>query len=201
MPSLSRLCCCFQWPFYRRFNPRISNPRYHRGRRSPTRQLASTQGTKLLSSTSTADQNIQYTQNLDVLEVSADVPFDEEFTNAIQALVELWVLADKLLIRRLQNDAMRQIQALSDKFAVLATKCLHYVYENTGKDSPLRKVFIYQVAWESELDILEQARKDIPEEMLWDVVAFMIKATSDSGVGYIMMKECKEGGYLVNEDL
>ena len=62
-------------------------------------------------------------------------------------LVELWVLADKLLIPQLQNQVIIEIEALRIRFRTTCTKSLRYVYENTPVGCPLRKLLVQQCAF------------------------------------------------------
>ena len=53
-------------------------------------------------------------------------------------LAELWVLADKLLMPKLQNHTIREIVRLRRESGRSTTVCLNYIYANTSKGSPLR---------------------------------------------------------------
>jgi hypothetical protein len=57
-----------------------------------------------------------------------------------ESLVELWVLADKLKVPKLQNaaiDSMERIRLLSGK--IPSSYILNYAYQCTTENSPLRK--------------------------------------------------------------
>ncbi|TVY49272.1 hypothetical protein LCER1_G008549, partial [Lachnellula cervina] len=57
-------------------------------------------------------------------------------------LAALYVLADRLAMPSLQNLVLEKIEHLSDKSSTIPTHSFYYVYNNTSKDSPLRKFFV-----------------------------------------------------------
>ncbi|KAE9381285.1 hypothetical protein N431DRAFT_301748, partial [Stipitochalara longipes BDJ] len=67
---------------------------------------------------------------------SVDEDADEDLT-----LVKLWILADELLLPRLQNAVLYKLQRIREAFRHTPLKCLHYVYEHTEFASPLREWF------------------------------------------------------------
>lgn len=77
-----------------------------------------------------------YTQKLDILQLGdgtttlADVQ-PELKTKEDMSLAELWVLAEKLLIPRLQNMVVEEIHNLSKHWKHVTTLCLDCVYTNT----------------------------------------------------------------------
>jgi hypothetical protein len=90
------------------------------------------------------------------------------------ALVELWVLADKLRIPRLQNLVIDTIYAIEEK-ALFAPSplSLHYIYDNTAPGSQLRR-FVVEVSISSlqPKDFIDQrVAQDIPHQMLLDFAA------------------------------
>lgn len=62
----------------------------------------------------------------------------QEDNDEILSLAQLWVLADQLLIPKLQNLILRMFEEISIKLQVVHVNCLSYVYENTSKDSKIR---------------------------------------------------------------
>ncbi|CZR51147.1 uncharacterized protein PAC_01022 [Phialocephala subalpina] len=72
----------------------------------------------------------------------------------IDCLIKLWVLADRLLIPKLQNVAIESLKVISNEASVLPADL------NTAKGSPLRIWFIYQFAFEYDVgNYLEQAQR------------------------------------------
>lgn len=59
-------------------------------------------------------------------------------------LVQLWVLADKLLIPKLQNFVMRKLVQLRDEVSFSAIFSVDYVWQNTLAGSPLHLLFLHQ---------------------------------------------------------
>jgi hypothetical protein len=82
------------------------------------------------------------TQRLNVLE------FDEMIDGNPRSpcIASLWVLADKLLIPRLQNAAMSGLFQLRRHTKVVPTHALRYVFENTPQGSPLHRFILHQCA-------------------------------------------------------
>ncbi len=63
----------------------------------------------------------------------------------VTALVEAWVLADKLVMPAFQNKIMESFFNCHVTNS-MAPRWLHYLYENTTLDSPLRKFFVEDMA-------------------------------------------------------
>lgn len=88
-----------------------------------------------------------YTQRLDSL--PSDDQFDPksaEFEDKVDAqqtrLTGLWVLADKLLLPKLQNLALYAIDRTRIKTARSPTHCFDRIWEGTATDSPLRRYMV-----------------------------------------------------------
>jgi hypothetical protein len=96
-----------------------------------------------------------------------------------QLLVELWVLADKLLIPSLQNDVIQALEKLRAQHKTTGTKCLHYVYDKTGPGSPLRRLFVHQCAFNVASDWFSQKPGHFPQEMLIDLVQLLSESSSE----------------------
>ncbi|TVY73307.1 hypothetical protein LSUE1_G005520 [Lachnellula suecica] len=94
-------------------------------------------------------------------------------------LVELWVLADELLISDLQNDVIRQLydNANSDgQGRPIATNCLKYAYQATAKDSKLRHFLVDLVASLMWSDSFSSCAEDFPRQFLLEY-AFRVSST------------------------
>ncbi|KAH8602925.1 hypothetical protein B0O99DRAFT_679906 [Bisporella sp. PMI_857] len=89
-------------------------------------------------------------------------------------LAELYVLADRLLIPKLQNRVIREIELLRNRFGMTNTKCLSYVWENTAPESPLRKLLVQQCAFNMHRDRLIEDADDFPREMLLELTLVLM---------------------------
>ena len=82
-----------------------------------------------------------YGQNLELDEKSS-------ISTKAHHLVRLWVLADFLVIPRLQNAVIAKIHEMSEQENVVFVRVLDYVYENTSDDTcPLRRYFVNELAF------------------------------------------------------
>jgi len=73
--------------------------------------------------------NWLYTQ--EIKDVDGKIPVQDR-------LYELWILADRFLIPKLQNKAMSYIRGVKTRYGPLSAPCAGWVYLNTAKGSPLR---------------------------------------------------------------
>jgi hypothetical protein len=116
-----------------------------------------------------------YTQKLNLNEL-------EEETNWLAndlCLANLWVLADKLLIRPLQNAAMNELGALCARHKMLPTPALNYVFNNTQEGSPLRRFFVYKCAQALKPSCYTRFPEHFPKEMLLELAVYLTKAMDD----------------------
>jgi hypothetical protein len=97
-------------------------------------------------------------------------------------LVQLWILADRLLIRPLQNCAMKTMGKLWVTRSP-TVEWVHYAYKYTAPGSPLRKLAADLGLWghfDENLPEDEEAyRQSLPQEMLFDlfkVVYFSLRS-------------------------
>ena len=61
--------------------------------------------------------------------------------------MELWVLAGRILLPKLQNHVIDVLTALSNDcpgFSILSEALLQYVYDKTTPEEPLRRLFVEQ---------------------------------------------------------
>ena len=110
-----------------------------------------------------------YHQELDVGIVQRN-----EKSTTDQWLVELWVLAGKLLIPSLQNIVIRELERLRTRYKTTSTRCLHYVYENTGPGSQLRKLFVSSCAFNMASKRYEEKPDHFPYEMLLELAQELV---------------------------
>jgi hypothetical protein len=93
--------------------------------------------------------------------------------NAAPNLCKLWVLAEKLLIPRLQNQVIDRIEATRDEFNVIYPYSVKYVWENTASDSPLRRLFIRHCAWVLDGSWFRSHPEELPHEALIEICSLL----------------------------
>jgi hypothetical protein len=114
-----------------------------------------------------------YTQKLDGDLGGASVAGDK--------LARLWVLAERLLIPRLQNLAIDRIDEKRIECKFIYTTALQHVWDSTAHDSPLRRLFIQQCAWNINADVYRSSIDRFPKQMLAEICfLFRENAKSDA---------------------
>jgi len=106
-------------------------------------------------------------------------------------LVELWILAEKFLIRGLQNYTMDVMLTKQVTCGGLAMRCYQYLYDNTGEGSALRSFVVEQRCWLGS-KMCNADEKMFPREMLRDMVIFLQEQ--------VHARERKERGDKMGED-
>jgi hypothetical protein len=91
------------------------------------------------------------------------------------ALSNLWVLADKLLIPRLQNLAINSMEKSRQKLKIVATRPanLNYIYSNTSLESPLRRLVVHQCAANLDIAWFSKEGDQFPKKMLLDIITYL----------------------------
>ena len=91
---------------------------------------------------------------------------DEDIINVIR----LWVLAEYLLLPKLQNLAMDELDRLCKAFSCLPLGRLEFIWDQTAEGSPLRKYFTDRYAryldFKANVDKLKFLRGDILMDLL-----------------------------------
>ncbi|TVY36386.1 hypothetical protein LSUB1_G004769, partial [Lachnellula subtilissima] len=107
-----------------------------------------------------------YTQKVDLT-----LPNDDHSALKAQAssLAELWVLADFLLIPRLQNAVLGAIVSVRREHHSLYMGCWGYVCAHTAPDSAIRRLLAHQVAFYLDADVFEAKRGEMGKELLGDI--------------------------------
>ena len=82
------------------------------------------------------------------------------------SLADLWILAEQLLIPRLQNVAIDMTEHLAQTRNKLWLSHLQKVWDNTSTDSPLRRFFIHHCAWSLDKNMFIIHAEAFPREML-----------------------------------
>lgn len=98
------------------------------------------------------------------------------------ALFQLWVLADKMLIPRLQNMVMDKIDELARYTRLTPTSHVRYTWKNTQYGSPLRAWYLKEYAYEFKRKYLDEVklRKRCPSEMLAELAVLLLQSMPDS---------------------
>ena len=112
--------------------------------------------------------------------LSANVDFTdkEETPSDFMVLAELWVLGDKLLIPRLQNAAIQELERRRAIVKYSPTRCCNYVWSNTKEGAPLRQYFLRLCAWKLEPTWFRNHSKQFSKQMLIDLVEMIQTSVS-----------------------
>ncbi|KAH7363881.1 hypothetical protein BKA65DRAFT_472250 [Rhexocercosporidium sp. MPI-PUGE-AT-0058] len=128
-----------------------------------------------------------YTQKLDTIVLNdlhkqgGSENHSKHLNSQSRAMVELWVLCERLLIPRLQNEIITEIERVRKHTQVISISNLKYVYENTPSDSPLRRVHVdYCVAHCISSISYSKYPDRYPQEMLLDMVKRFTKVISNA---------------------
>lgn len=116
-----------------------------------------------------------YTQKLDLNGLEDEKTWDAQ----CMCLANLWVLADKLLMRSLQNSAMGKLETLCARHHWIPVVILNYVYDNTQKKSQLRRFLLYKCALKLDAENYTRFPEEFPKEMLLELAVYLIEAMDD----------------------
>jgi hypothetical protein len=94
-------------------------------------------------------------------------------------LIQLWILAGRLLVPELQNLVIDKIDDIREVTQAIPTDCLDYVYKNTSAGSPLRRWFVHQCATQLEPEWFTEHPEHFPQEMLIKLVAIWSRHMSE----------------------
>jgi hypothetical protein len=103
-------------------------------------------------------------------------------------LCTLWVLADRLLIPRLQNEVVHELHAHLIRTEMVPTSSLNYLYENTLNGSPIRRLLLYHCAAGLSATNLASLCRELPKKMILELAVQLIK-TVENGLPKAMMTE------------
>lgn len=96
----------------------------------------------------------------------------DELTTATH-FIRLWILAKDLNIRRLQNEAIDQLEKMRiGENKVVPASVLKFVYENTTVDSALRKYVVDDYTVYSVAEDFTTDSELIPHQLLLDSMVF-----------------------------
>jgi hypothetical protein len=125
-----------------------------------------------------------YTQKLDTFipKPKEERPDDNAGLKKSQdmALLELWILAEKLLIPTLQNVVAREIEEHRHCSHDVSTACLRYVYENTERGNLLRLLMVDICFCYLNVPSYMKHPERYPQEMLIELVTAFGNAIASS---------------------
>jgi hypothetical protein len=98
-------------------------------------------------------------------------------------LVRLWVLADRLLLPRLQNAAMNLVEVIlmTKNIIPIPLHMLSYIYKNTLDDIPLRRFFVDVCASNLRDSHFLEKSNEFPHRMLIDLAIALKAKMTKSG--------------------
>jgi hypothetical protein len=84
-------------------------------------------------------------------------------------LARLWVLAERLLIPRLQNLAIDRLEEKHRECNLVYTGILQHVWDSTAHDSPLPQLFIHHCVWNLKPESYRSCIDSFPKQMLAEI--------------------------------
>ena len=114
-----------------------------------------------------------YTQRLDV-HISEIGHFEKA-----RILCELWILADKLRIPRLQNTILHQLEAHCEFANVVPTSSIRYIWDNTSPGAGLRRWLLYQIAHHLKTSAIINHPERFPPDILLELAVYTIDQYSE----------------------
>jgi hypothetical protein len=89
------------------------------------------------------------------------------------SLPQVWVLAEKLLVPKLQNRVMDLIEEVRKKRGTVALT-ISWVYANTTCGSPLRRIYTHQWAWNVQSKNYRRADLSAPIDFFIDLAVYLV---------------------------
>lgn len=112
-------------------------------------------------------------------------------------LLDLWILADKLLIPRLQNRALQLLDDTRKKFKQIYITKYISVWSNTGDDCVLRRYLLDLLVRWAHSDTFKEQQESLSMDILVDA-ATLFAEILDSGVKRLPLPAVET--YYVKED-
>lgn len=110
------------------------------------------------------------------------------------ALIQLWILAEKLLIPQLQNLVLRAMNK-TQGVAGVSSRNIRYVYDHTDKGSLLRKYIVHRCACFVDPERYEEESQSFPQEMLLELAAAFASKLGGRSVAQAFGMEANWGEY------
>lgn len=142
-----------------------------------------TQTYKLCDLTTAAEEDVVqvlvqwlYTQKLELEALTlADEDISKNFNRNVTLATKLWVLADKLVIRNLQNQAMDYIWTAQETTKYVGTSVLNFVHQHALIGNPLRRIFVMFCAQNVPSTWYMAHATQFPHYMLLELVEHLAK--------------------------
>lgn len=93
--------------------------------------------------------------------------------------IQLWVLAEKLLIPQLQDEVLYLLNTVGQTCHLPFIYSLHGIYANTSEDSPLRRFVVNLLAWSLESDKYKRKSDLSPNAFLIDLATVFSAAVPE----------------------
>ncbi|TVY88125.1 hypothetical protein LAWI1_G006726 [Lachnellula willkommii] len=100
----------------------------------------------------------------------------------VESLIQLNILADKLLLPRLQNLTLSELSKVCHKSKFAHSFNFHYLYANTGPGSPLRRFVVDHCASVLCSYDYGASSDNFPKEMLVDLAAVLSRSLTPSAI-------------------
>lgn len=97
-------------------------------------------------------------------------------------IVKLWILADKLLMPRLQNMAMDELSEYILDETTFSPELLSWVYDNTAPESPLRQYLVFEFTYNHHYVIRSRIHNYFPPEMLSEMFVALRETSYHTGI-------------------
>lgn len=94
----------------------------------------------------------------------------------VELLICLWVLANRLLVPKLQNAALEKLSELVMAQRLLPSqKSCEFAYEHTAEGSSLRAWIVICWAMETLASRFREVSRNLPQEMLHEVATYLVE--------------------------
>ena len=127
-------------------------------------------------------------------------PFDQAFKG--EDYFYLWIMADRFLVPRLQNAVLRKFAETARGlpqavFQDECVQCVQYIYRNTTKGSPLRRLLLQGFMVGDRFRTMTQDLESCPQEMILEMYAIVVKVVPEN----VKVEHFKVPDFMVSEEL
>jgi hypothetical protein len=140
-----------------------------------------------------------YTQKLDIHQLDELKDLGDIAKKEEKSLVELCVRADRLFIRKLQNDVICLMEELQVRTEKIPTSTFPFVWENTQTTSPLRRYLLDGCIFDLDQSWFQWSPDHFPKEMLLELATDLL-AMHINGTEYKRHKARDMAEYKVPEE-
>ncbi|KAN0103412.1 hypothetical protein V8E51_011725 [Hyaloscypha variabilis] len=122
-------------------------------------------------------------RNRSIWDATGDTPPSDEINSMYLNMVGLYILAECLIIPRLQNHIMRSLLEMAEREA-WSTVWMETTYEGTSAESPLRCFAVDMLLYEVPSSWIKKHEKHFPRELLIDYAVRETLRGGANGVDY-----------------